>query len=94
MLRKSDDFHTGHALGLLIISAIEHLVQQKFCCRECCPACMGLDLYRDQEPDVADACTNLVLNGQQRDWQLDDGAVNWPYLVQIWMAPTGGHRCT
>lgn len=86
LLPDPDDIHSGHALGLLITGAIVHLTAKDYCCPTCCPSCSALDFYRTQ-PVIADTAVGLALGQQRLDWMMDDGTLNWPYLVQFWQTP-------
>lgn len=94
-LPKPHDVDPAVALGLLIIGAIDHLIATGTCCTTCCPLCAALLYYHDQLPVVADTGVEKALNGQFRDWQLDDATLNWPYLVQHWtVSDASAHVCT
>jgi len=85
--------HPGHALGLLIAAALDHLTTRPWCCPLCCPQCVAANFYQEQAAEVADQAVALALGEQQcQDWQHHDGSINWPYLVQFW-DPPADHTC-
>ena len=91
------EFHAGHALGMLIVVAIEHLTSRSYCCPFCCPQCVALNYYYENPAVGVEAAVALVLGAQRPDWLMCEGGsatwtVNWPYLYQFWTTPPG-HVC-
>lgn len=87
------EFHAGHALGMLIIAAIEHLTARSYCCPFCCGQCMALNFYYENPGTGPEAAVSMALNGQRPDWLMpEDGTVNWSYLYQFW-SPPAEHVC-
>lgn len=87
-----DSINEAHALGLLLIGAIDHLTARAYCCPHCCCPCAGLSFYWAYAPEhVSETAVGLALGGQPVDWYTDQ-KINWPYLVQFWETPAD-HEC-